>query len=255
MGHFEGAADNVSSASQRIGDLAGSVKLTANDARTFFDQGKTTLQSVDGLATDMRVTDQRINKILEHPGISQDLKDVITKAQVVSQQISATVNQLNNMLGNDATRQDLITVMTKLSDSTNNIEHSLETLNKMSTDKDLRSDLKHIISQASEALDKAHALLDKNGANGTDLRGTIAKVKSAATNVDIAAQELQEALQHKRPLMHLMFGKGVKVPASGEVLVVPADVKTKSSTTKTPSATTSTTTTITTPSAIITPAN
>jgi phospholipid/cholesterol/gamma-HCH transport system substrate-binding protein len=204
MGHFQGAADNISS---------------------FFDEGKGTLQNVSGLASDLRGTDQKINKLLEHPVISQDLKDVLSKAENVSQQISASVNQLNNIVGNDTTRQDLITVMTKLSDSTNNIEHSLQIINNMSTDKDLRADLKSLIAQASSALDKAHAILDKNDSTGTDLRSTITKVKSAANNVDIAAQELQAALQHKRPLLHLMFGKGVQAPVSGDVLLVPADKK------------------------------
>jgi phospholipid/cholesterol/gamma-HCH transport system substrate-binding protein len=200
MDHFEGVADNASA---------------------FFGQGKSTLQNVSDLSVDLRGTDQKLNKILDRPLVSQDLKDVMAKAENVSQQISAAVNQLNSTVGNDATRQDLVTIMNKMSDSTNNIEQSLQILNSMSKDKDLRGDLKHLISQASDALDKVHSLMDKR----SDLRDTIGKVRSAATNVNIAAQELQEALQHRRPLLHLMFGKGMKVPASGDVLVVPADVK------------------------------
>ena len=223
--HFQAAADNVSSASQHFNSLADSVTTTSGDARTFFSQGKNTLQNVSGLAVDLRSTDQKINKILEHPAISRDLKDMIAKAQDVSRQISATVNQLNATLGNDTTRHDLITIMTKLNDSTSNIQRSLQTLSSISTDKEFRADLKDVVAQASTALDKAHALLDKHG---TDLGDTITRVRSAATNVDIAARQLQDALQHKHPLMHLMFGKGVKIPSSGEAVVVPVSVEEKS---------------------------
>lgn len=158
------------------------------------------------LATEMRGTSRRVNRLLDNPGFSSDLKETAQRVKETALTINKTMHELNETLANKPLRDDLLEAMSRLNQSTIHIQKSVESVEKISGDETLRTDIKHIISSVNETMDKADRMLSKPGF-GTDMKGTLGDVRDTVRNLDLASLQLNAILARKHPLVHLIFGQ------------------------------------------------
>ncbi len=77
---------------------------------------------------------------------------------------------------------------------------------KITADKSLRDDVKDILSRADATLTKVDEMF-KSPTYGTDLKQTLITTKEAISHIDLAARQLNQILEKRSPLMHLLVGR------------------------------------------------
>lgn len=210
MDRFEGAADAFTDTSKKVGDVATEAKSAVHNAGGFFRKGEDTLSNVDSLTREMRNASGKVNKLLDNPAMSSDLKETVQLAKQTADSIGVTIKQLNTTLGDQPMRQDLITMLSRVNDSVNSIERSVKTMDKLAEDRELRSDIKDLIGKARETMDKFANVVNDPQVK-SDFPGTMAKVRDAATKVDVAAEQLSQVLNKRAPLLQMLFASPGKL--------------------------------------------
>lgn len=219
------AADSIAVTSDNFSALATKAQSLTPRASQFLTQGTHTFEQIGILSTEAQGTTRRLNKILENPNMTSDLKETVAQARLTAESINKTIAELNQTLNNKPVRDDILTSLNKLSDSTQNIYKSMEVLNKIAGDQSLRDDLKQVVNNAKETMAKAEELLSEPNFKA-DVVQTMDKVRVAATNVDIASRQLKQILAKPMPLLRLMFGR----PGVVKVEEAQVDSKTASQT-------------------------
>jgi phospholipid/cholesterol/gamma-HCH transport system substrate-binding protein len=209
-------ADSVTATSNRINKAVGHIDTIASSADNFFIEGAQTMHGIKGTAN-------KVSALLDNPNFSADLKETAQSIRQTSQNISATISELNATLKDQGTRTDLITMLNRLNDSTANIAKSLVVVDKIASDQGLRADVKEAVANAKEAVTKADKLLESANFKD-DVSTTMSKMRSAASNVDIAAQQLSTILDKRAPLLHMMFGRPGKIRVEESQAKNPSDV-------------------------------
>jgi phospholipid/cholesterol/gamma-HCH transport system substrate-binding protein len=224
MERVAAAADTIGATSKKFGDAAADAKSAAHKADEFFGRGRSSFDSVDRLANGWRsnsdttfknistmsqswtTTSKKLNKILDNPQLSSDLKETAAKAKETADTIQVAMHELNTTLGDKGTRTDVLSMLDKLNASTENIYKSVQDIHKISGDTGVRDDLKVMLSDARDAMDHVDKIFaDKEFK--TNFLDTSVKVRTAATQVDKAAAQLSQVLDQKRPLFKMMFGR------------------------------------------------
>jgi phospholipid/cholesterol/gamma-HCH transport system substrate-binding protein len=205
------ASDQISATAGKFGRVADNATTATERAGTFFADGDKTMRNVSELAADARGTTHKLNKLLDNPNISSDLKETMAQARQTAETIRATMSELSNTLKDKDLREQVLSSLTHLETATNNIHSSLETLSKLAGDKELRGDVKYIVQNAKEAMHLASSILNQPDVKG-NFCATLNKIHAAADNVDVAARQLQEIMSKRAPLLQMMFGRPGKVP-------------------------------------------
>lgn len=213
------ASESVSSAAKKYGDIAPELSQVAKNtnkiaaktdtavdsANKFFGQGTRSFNHVSDLADDWRSTSHHVNKILDNPAFSSDLKETANQARLTAEKIQQAMQTLNKITGDKETRGDLISMLNKLNGTAENISHSISIVQKVADDQGLRADLKQILAKTNEALDKVDNVVSEP-TFGADLKQTLTKVHAAAVHVDEAAQEINASFASKHWILHGLFG-------------------------------------------------
>ncbi len=213
------ASENFSTTSTKVGQVADSYKNVSFGANAFFTRGTRTADSISVLSSNLNTTSKRLNKILDNPNFSGDLKETALLARQTADSIGVTMQNLNSTLKDQGLRTDVLTMLGRVNDSTERIAKSIESVKSISEDKELRTDVKIAVNNLKEAMTKLDGLVSEPGFKD-DIRSTMTKVRTAADQVDVAAENFNTAISGPRPLWKLMFGKGIKVRAAN-----PKDVK------------------------------
>ncbi len=192
MEKLSSATDSLKGTSDKFGH-------TSQSASKFFDEGTTTLKDVKGVSS-------RMKKILDNPALTTDLKETVQLAKETSENVKTALANLTNTLQDKPLREDMLNMMGKLSSSTESVAASMKQVDKLVGDQGLRSDLKEITENAKEAVTKANKLVSGNSF-GTDVSATMVSVKKTAADVDTVAKQLNQVLNKKNPLFHMMFGR------------------------------------------------
>jgi phospholipid/cholesterol/gamma-HCH transport system substrate-binding protein len=218
------AADSLSQTSKKFGDAAADTKAAAKNAKGFFGRGeesldsfdnlandlrvnsKTSFRRIDALADDWRVTSRKVNRLLDNPALSSDLKETAQKAKETSVNIQAAIHELTGVVGDKGTREDVITMLNKLNASTDNIKSSVERVGKLSDDQGVRSDVKKILADAKASMENLNKVLANKDLKD-NLMGTSEKVRTAATHINFAALQMSQVLDKRAPLFHMMVGR------------------------------------------------
>ncbi|MBY0359947.1 MAG: MlaD family protein [Candidatus Obscuribacterales bacterium] len=211
---FAQAASKLNKTMDRMPEVTTSIKRAsdnfgdkvAGNANRFFDQGTDSFRSVGDLAQDLNRTNHKIDKLLDNPAFSADLRETVNLAHKTAESVSATMKELSETVKDKELRQDLLSMLSKLQGSSNDIRNSVQTVDKLAADGQLRADVKDLIRDAKEAMNKANEMFD-DPTFRTDVKQTLARVKNAAINVDTAAIQLKQILGKRAPLFHMMFGK------------------------------------------------
>jgi ABC-type transporter Mla subunit MlaD len=169
---------------------------------------------VSALTKDLRRVSKRAADAMDNPAFASDLKDTARLARETVQNLHATMRDLSTTLGDRPMRQDVIQALQQLNQSTSNVASSLYTLQKMSGDVELRSDLKQIIREAHSTLNTVNEITSKP--MGTNLRDTLQKTSDVLTHLDLCARQLNQILDKRSPLMHLVFGRPGRIKGERE---------------------------------------
>lgn len=211
MDKFAAVADSVQATSDKIGAAARNAEGVEASAKSFFSHGTSTMDSVNGLAREWQGTSKRIDKLLDNPNTSGELKETIKMARQTADTISKTIHELNSTLKDESTRQNVMDILDRVDKSTNNIAKSLSTVQGLASDQGLRSDLKEIVGNANAAMTKFDKIINEPDFK-TNITSTMCKVQTAADDVDYASRQVSHVLNQRAPLLKMMFGKPGRIP-------------------------------------------
>lgn len=158
------------------------------------------------IAHDLRRVSKKVGVLLDNPQFTNDLKVTTTKLKETADSVQITVRDINTTLKDKALREDLLTALKSLNNATENVQTSVTAIEKMSKDLKLRTDVKDMLLQARKTLDKVDSLLSRPGF-GSDIKETLATTREAIGHLDTVARQLNQILDKRAPIMHLMFGR------------------------------------------------
>jgi ABC-type transporter Mla subunit MlaD len=206
MTKFSAAADSLTVLADKLGPVADKASIVADQ--------------VGGLASEFRLTSKHINKLLDDPEFSGDLKDITKTAKEAAESIQATMHELNGTLHNKDVRADVLSALQQLNQSAQHIQNATTNVEQITADKSLRKDLKEIIHETRDTVNRVDQMVNEPGF-GNDVRNTLANSRSAIHHLDLVAQQLNQILDKKHPLVHLIFGR------PGELKMKSVKVETK----------------------------
>ncbi len=167
---------------------------------------------------------QRAKRILSDPNFSEDLKETVQKAKDTAISIQAAIRDMNVTLSDQPLRKDLLRTLTELNNSTQSIERSVGVVQSISSDKSLRSDMKQILIDARHDLDQVNRIID-DPTYGTNIKTTLAKTQMAIEHVDLAARQINQILEKRHPLLHMITGRPgyIKLKDDERDITLPVD--------------------------------
>lgn len=230
------ATSNISKASAKFGPVA--------------DKTISMEDKVSGLADEVKITSKRINKIIDNPKFSADLKETASRARDVAISIQKTMNQIDGVLSDRELRNDVKEALARLNDATIHVQHGIETFEKLAQDKEVRTDLKAIMVDAKHTLDKVDSIVSSPEFGG-NLKDTLSKTHQALDNINTVTLQVNQILNKRNPLLHLMFGRPGKLRVQAKQMkkskeaAKDADANSSTTTSTTTDETTTTTTTTT----------
>ncbi len=190
----------------RLRRAADEMSAIANKAMPAIDRAVPLENEVIALSKDMRVVSSKLAKFMNNPNMSSDLKQTMAQAKATMDTVQATMHELNVTIGDKSIREDLVTAIDKLNSATAHIQTSAEAVQQIAGDKELRTDVKQILKEARSAMSKVDDLF-KNPEYGTDLRQTLSKTRDAVDHVDAVAKQLNQILDKRHPLLHMLVGR------------------------------------------------
>ncbi len=158
------------------------------------------------IAHDLKKVSRKISNLLDDPNFTNDLKITTTKLKETADSVQITVRDINTTLKDKTLREDLLTALKNLNNATEHVQNSVTAVEKMSKDLKLRTDVKDMLLQARKTLDKVDSLLSRPGF-GSDIKETLATTREAIGHLDTVARQLNQILDKRAPIMHLMFGR------------------------------------------------
>jgi phospholipid/cholesterol/gamma-HCH transport system substrate-binding protein len=158
------------------------------------------------LSGDLRVTANKLDKFIDNPKLSPDLKQTIKEARQTAQIAQSAIHELNNTLADKSMRKDLFDTIHQLNESTNHLEKAMERLQQIGQDTQFRSDIKEILLDARKTLEKLDKLLN-NPDSGADVRSTLKETRTTLEDVDTAARQLEQIMDKPHPLIHMFMGR------------------------------------------------
>ncbi len=158
------------------------------------------------LANNMTKISRRIHSLIDDPNFSRDLKETVAQANLTVRSIRDVMQELNITLKDKDLRNDIITSLSKLNDATTHVEESILAVKSITGDAELRSDVKGILRETRKTLSDVDRMVTKPGF-GNDLRETLSSTRQAIGHIDLAAKQVNQILNKRAPLLHLIGGR------------------------------------------------
>ena len=190
----------------RLVRAADQLAILAEKTMPVIDRALPLEEAFLALSKDLTRLTSKLSNMLDNPKLSDDLKETAKQARETVETARSIMTELNLTLKDKPLRKDLIDAISKLRATAESVSKSVDTIQKIAGDKDLRSDVKEILSQARTSLEKVDKLLNKPGV-GEDLRQTLAESREAIQHADLAARQLNQILNKRFPLVHMMLGR------------------------------------------------
>ncbi len=197
---------NFDSDRARLCRAADQLAALADKSMPLVDGALPLEHDLHSLTTETTKATHHLNSFLDHPQISQDLKDTVQMAKSTAETVKSTMHELNTTLKDKDLRGDLIAALNALHHSTEELEHTVAVVQNISGDQQLRTDIKDILARANDGLNKVDKLF-KGPGYGSDLKQTITSTREAVGHIDLAARQLNQILEKRSPLMHLLVGR------------------------------------------------
>lgn len=190
----------------RLARAADQLSILAIKTMPVVDRALPLERDLTEIAHDLRRVSKKVGALLDNPQFTNDLKITTTKLKETADSVQITVSDINTTLKDKALREDLLTALKNLNKATEHVQNSVTAVEKMSKDLKLRTDVKDMLIQARKTLDKVDSLLSRPGF-GSDIKETLASTREAIGHLDTVARQLNQILDKRAPIMHLMFGR------------------------------------------------
>jgi ABC-type transporter Mla subunit MlaD len=199
-------AKNFDSDRFRLCRAADQLAALADKSMPLVDAAMPLAHDLHALTNETTVATHHLNTFLDHPKFSQDVKDTVQMAKSTVETIKSTMDELNVTLNDKDLRGDLITALKSLHQATENLERTVGQVQQITGDQQLRTDVKEILARANEGLTKVDKLFKEPG-YGTDLKQTLSSTRDAVDHIDLAARQLNQILDKRSPIIHLLVGR------------------------------------------------
>jgi phospholipid/cholesterol/gamma-HCH transport system substrate-binding protein len=158
------------------------------------------------LSKAIRKTTRRLDNLLGNENLSADLKETAQKAKETAEHIQSAIHELNTTVTDKDFRRDILTTFSNLNDATLHIENSMYVLDRVGNNQALRSDVKEILYDARKAMDRFDEILSKPRSEN-DMRSALGQTREAIVRINLAAQQINQILDKRHPLLHLLIGR------------------------------------------------
>jgi phospholipid/cholesterol/gamma-HCH transport system substrate-binding protein len=196
---FQELAQRSSEDLEKISRLTDNLSGMTGPVRRAADRAPQMEAEVAALARELRSTTRRIRQIVDNPGSGESLR-------TTAQSIQSTMHELNQTLSDKELRQDIKTSLSDLKQSSASIERSAESIAKLGADQGVRSDLKDILNKTRQVVTQVDGLINKPDGN-PEFSSTLKETRDAIHHLDLAAQQINQILDRKHPLVHMVFGR------------------------------------------------
>lgn len=199
-------ADNFDADRIRLVRAADQLAILANKTMPVVDAALPLEKDLQKLTLETTKTSHHVNKLLDNPHFSNDLKETISMARDTVNTVRSTMRELNITIKDKDLRADMLKAMDKLHNSAEELDHAVNVIQSITKDKDLRNDAKEILDKAQASLKKVDEIF-KSPTYGTDIRETLSTTRSAIGHLDLAARQLNQILGKRSPLLHMLIGR------------------------------------------------
>lgn len=199
FGKIASASDNVSILSRKLQPAA--------------DRAAVVETRISELAVQMGGTTHRINRLLDDPQFSQDLKVTVGNAKVISDRLKTVIEKADEMVGDPALRHDVVTALQNARETTDHLRVVIDDLKDISENKPLRADLKEILADTKCTMEKVKSIVCEP-CFGSDMKSTLSKARTALKHITTVSKQVQQILAKRSPLLQLLFGKPGKLEPS-----------------------------------------
>jgi uncharacterized protein YoxC len=103
-------------------------------------------------------------------------------------------------------RQDIKESLSDFNQSTQHIQNSVGALRELSNNDKLRTDMKQILDKTDNVVTKVNTLMTSKDVN-PQMKSTLAQTQDAVQHLDIAARQVNQILDTRRPLLKMLFGR------------------------------------------------
>jgi ABC-type transporter Mla subunit MlaD len=190
----------------RICRAADQLALLANKSMPLVDGALPLEHDLHQLEHETTKVAHRLNTFMDNPNMSTDMKQAMHDTKETVASVKDTMHELNLTLKDKDLRGDLVAALNALHSSTQELERTVTIVQKITADKSLRDDVKDILRRADESLTKVDQMF-KSPTYGTDLKQTLTTTRAAIGHIDLAARQLNQILDQRSPLMHLLIGR------------------------------------------------
>jgi len=190
----------------RICRAADQLAMLANKTMPVIDQALPLEGDLHQLSKESTKIAKRANHFLDNPHFSNDLRETVQTAKETVETVKSTVDSLETTLKDKNLRGDLVGSLQALHESTQELERTVNVVQKITSDTTLRSDAKDILKEANQSLNKVKDILN-NPTYGNDIKNTLSSTRDAVDHIDLAAKQLNQILDKRSPLIHLLIGR------------------------------------------------
>lgn len=165
------------------------------------------------LSKDARVVSSKVARLMDNPQLTSDLKETAEKARETMMNVHSVVRELRLTLDDKSVRTDIVTAISKLNAASEHMEKSVAMIQSVVGDKPLRDDLKRILQETRTTVNRVSEVL-KDPAS--DMQGMLKQTRDAVEHVDLAARQMNQILDKRHPLLHMLIGRPGRVKADEE---------------------------------------
>lgn len=165
------------------------------------------------LADDMSKISKKLSRLVDNPNFSGDLKETASQIRQTMVHVQDVVKQVDTIVQDKSLRNDIYGTLEQLNKASTSMEKSMSIIQSMSADEQLRGDVKQMLKDARTAMTKVDKIVT-DPEFGLDLKNTLIETRTAVDHIDDTAKQLNQILDKRSPLLHLMFGRPGKLKNS-----------------------------------------
>ncbi len=188
---------------------ANELNLLSRSGRPALEQAVPLEQEMMKLSKEVRTVSGKLNRLIDDPKTGRDLRETVQQAKETVALARSLMTQVDTFLSDPLLREDMKESISKLDSAASNIQDSVKRMHEVVGDRELRGDVKAILSEARASLNKVDQIFSK-----PEVSGTLSHAKQAIERVDTAALQLNQIMDKRFPLFHLMLGRPGRIKKS-----------------------------------------
>jgi ABC-type transporter Mla subunit MlaD len=132
------------------------------------------------------------------------------KVTVLAAELHGTARKINKLLDDPMLARDARETLTRLNEMTAHVDSAITKVERMTENPELRNDIKQIIGDAKETVADVRAMIN-DPTFGNEMKMSLSKARSALARLDLVGQQMNQILDKRFPLLHLMLGRPGKI--------------------------------------------